>query len=79
MRPINIAAPAIAPMAIPAIAPLDRPPPPPDAAAGPEVAEGVAEEVDDPVADGTPPVEKVIKPVMVGNITPAHLCSAPEL
>jgi len=63
------------PITIPAIAPPDNPLWELDAA-GVDVADGEIEEVGDEVAEL---VGKLIKAVIVGNTTPAHLCSALEL
>jgi hypothetical protein len=62
-----------APMTMPAIAPPDSPffdplPTVVDEADGDDVADTVGAVV-----------EKVMKPVIVGSFTPAHLLSAPEL
>jgi hypothetical protein len=75
IKPASSAAPTTEPTTIPAIAPPDSPffelf----DDANGDDVAEG--EDVADAVGWL---VEKVMKGVMVGSTTPAHLSSAPEL
>lgn len=77
-KAITSTSPTTAAMTIPAIAPPDNPFEPLAGAAdevGAEV-EVVAGDVEDAVGAL---VEKVMKGVIVGNTTPAHLCSAPEL
>ena len=79
-RTINAAiraAPTTAPTTIPAIAPPDNPLCAVELGAA-AVVEAAAEvgEVDDAVGEL---VEKVMKPVIVGSTTLAHLCSASEL
>jgi hypothetical protein len=77
MSPISRAARATAPIAIPAIAPLDSPV---DALEVAAVGVGDDDEEDEDVADGVGTVVgNVMNAVTVGSTTPAHLCSAPEL
>lgn len=76
-KPRRSTAPTTDPTTIPAIAPPDNPFFDVEAA-GVLVLDEVDPDVDVPVDVGSR-VEKLTKPVMVGNIRPAHLVCASEL